>query len=168
MCTQKNRSLLLALIVFTTSIFLVNCSLSTFTTEDTTYLTPIPENTLSAYHQKRPIGSKLDAAIEATQEIYSSRMRFTQGSPKVIFIEETTLAEAKKQVPKDPGEIYSYEARPNNAEVWLVIFDAQWQISPPVSNDLLPLESGCIYVVLDANDVGYTQIRATSCQKLPN
>lgn len=164
---QTKISFLLVLSVFVATIFLVNCSLSTTTVENYTYLTPIPESTRLAYREKRPITTKFDAVLEATQDIYYSRLTFTQGAPIVVFTEEMTLAETKKLIPEDPSEVYSTKDRPDDSKVWLVIFEAQWQILPPMSNDLLPLETGCIYAILDANVVGYSRIRATSCQISP-
>ena len=155
----------LALIIIV--IFLVNCSNSATSTEANSYLTPIPESTWTAYREIRPINNRFDAVLEATQEIHYSRLTFTQGAPLVVFTEEMTLAEAKKLIPEDPSEVYSSEDRPDETKVWLVIFEAQWQILPPMSNDLLPLETGCIYAILDANIVGYSRIRATSCQTPP-
>jgi hypothetical protein len=164
---QNKIPILLALMVLFSSILLVNCLSSIARIEDNTYLTPIPASTWAAYHEKRPISNRFDAVLEATQEIHYSRMTFTQGAPTVVFTEEMTLAEAKKLIPKDPSEIYSSEDRPDDTKVWLVIFEAQWQILPPMSNDLLPLETGCIYAILDANEYGHSHIRATSCQTTP-
>ncbi|MEO7838686.1 MAG: hypothetical protein ABIU06_04990 [Anaerolineales bacterium] len=161
---RKKILFLLALITIVT--FLVNCS-SVTSTEDKAYLTPIPESTWSAYREIRPINNRFDAVLEASQEIHHSRLTFTQGAPIVVFTEEMTLTEAKKLIPEDPGEVYSSEDRPADSKVWLVIFEAQWQILPPMSNDLLPLETGCIYAIIDANDVGFSRIRATSCQAKP-
>jgi hypothetical protein len=93
-------------------------------------------------------------------------MTFTQGPPKVVFTEEMTLAEAKNLIPKDPSEVYSYEDRPDDTKVWLVIFEGSWQIHPPDS-DLLPLESGCIYAIIDANQIGRNQGRTASCLTMP-
>ena len=164
---QNKISLLFLSFFLIASVFLVNCSSLAINAEDNIYLTPIPEGTWSAYRQNRPISNKFDAVLEATQEIHYSRMTFTQGAPEVVFTEEMTLAEAKKLIPKDPSEVYASEDRPDDTKVWLVIFEAQWQILPPMSNDLLPLETGCIYAILDANTPGYTRIRATNCQATP-
>ena len=159
---QKKIFFLLALNI--TVFSLVNCSNSVKSTEDNSYLTPIPESTWTAYREIRPITNRLDAVLEATQEIHYSRLTFTQGAPFVVFTEEMTLVEAKKLIPNDPSEVYSSEDRPADSKVWLVIFEAKWQILPPMSNDLLPLETGCIYATLDTNVVGHSRIRATSCQ----
>jgi hypothetical protein len=163
---QNKIPFLFALMVLFSSILLVNCLSSIARTEDNTYLTPIPDSTRAAYREKRPINNRFDAVLEATQDIYFSRMRFTQGAPTVMFTEEMTLAEAKKLIPKDPGEIYSSEDRPDDTKVWLVVFKGSWQIAPP-GGGLLPLETGCIYAILDANTTGHNRIRATSCQTMP-
>jgi hypothetical protein len=165
MRTQTKIFLLLALVIFVISIFVVFSGLRSGI-EDDTYLTPIPENTWTAYREKRPISNQFDAVLEATQYVYYSRMTFTQGPPKVVFTEEMTLAEAKNLIPKDPSEVSSYEDRPDDTKVWLIIFEGSWQIHPP-DGELLPLESGCIYTIIDANQMGRNQGRTAICQAMP-
>jgi hypothetical protein len=167
----ENKFFQITLIVLISLIFLVSCSISTPTpsmgaSEDNAYLTPVLESTLSAYREKWPITTKLDAVINASEYIYSTRMTFTQGPPKVIFTEEMTLVEAKRIVPKNPGLVYSHEDRPDDTKVWLVIFEGSWQIYPP-DGDLLPLESGCIYAIIDANQSARNQGGTGICQKIP-
>lgn len=165
MRTQTKIFLLLALVIFVIAIFAVSSSLISGI-EDDTYLTPIPESTWTGYREKRSISNKFDAVLEATQYIYYSRMTFTQGPPRVVFTEEMTLAEAKKLMPKDSSEVYSYEDRPDDTKVWLIIFEGSWQIHPP-DGDLSPLESGCIYTIIDANQMGRKQARTANCQAMP-
>ena len=162
----KNKKVLAVLVAMIGSIFLVNCLISTETPESNVYLTPIPKSTWEAYREKRPLNTKYDAVLEATQYIYYSRMTFTQSPPRVVFAEEMTLVDAKNLIPKDPGEVYSYEDRPDDTKVWLVIFEGSWQIAPP-DGDLLPLESGCIYTIIDANQMSHNQGRTAKCQPVP-
>src|SRR5512138_954191 len=105
--------------------------------------------------------NKLEAVIAARAQLSGTRLQFTQGEPQPVLAEEMTLAEAKERIPKNPGEVYSSEDRPANTKVWLIVFKGQWQILPPVSNDLQPLENGCIYVTIDIEHEGYTAICAT-------
>lgn len=139
---MKIKIIFLFLLITFTIIF-VRCSISSFNFEDDTYLTPIPESTLYAYQQKRPITTRFQAVLEATLQIHTTRMHFTQGEPKIISAEEIT--------PK----------------VWLVVFEGSWQILPPMSNDFSPLETGCIYVTMDENVNDSTRIQATSCKPKP-
>ncbi|HLO16143.1 MAG TPA: hypothetical protein VK206_15020 [Anaerolineales bacterium] len=152
--------LLLALVLLMITILVVASGLI-FSTNDNTYLTPIPESTWSAYRGNMPINSKLDAVIAARAQLATTRLQFTKGEPKPILAEKMTLSESKERVPKDPSEVYSYEDRPENTKVWLIVFEGQWQILPPGSNDLLPLEAGCIYVTIDIEHEARTAIFAT-------
>ncbi len=146
------------LIVFLAAIFLVDCSTSTIV-EDDTYLTPIPESTLMAYYSKRPINSKLDAVLEAHSIMNGTRLIFTQGAPKVSSAEKMTLVEA--QAIKNLSD-----ERSGDIPVWFVIFEGSWQIISP-DGDMLPLESGCIYIVFDANEYGRSHLGAGSCIVIP-
>ena len=159
MRNHNKISLLLIWTILVATITLLSCSVST--TEDDTYLTPIPESTWTAYRRSMSINSKLEAVIAARAELSTTRLRFTQGEPKPVLAEKITLSEARQRIPKDPSEIYSYEDGPGNTSVWLVVFEGQWQILPPVSNDLTPLASGCIYVIIDIEHGGRDSIEAT-------
>ena len=155
---QTRISLLLALNILAIAIFAISLSLIS-KTEDTTYLTPIPESTWSAYRQHGSINNKLEAVLVATQELHNWRLVFTQGDPKVVSAEKKDLAYGEKLLgyPHFPDETHEI------TQAWLVVFEGQWQILPPMSNDLLPLETGCINVVFDANYRGGADISAGNC-----
>ncbi|MBL8099876.1 MAG: hypothetical protein JNK81_11885 [Anaerolineales bacterium] len=146
----------LILIFVALSLFFNSNSLS----ENNSYLTPIPYETVVAYKEKYPIDSKFEAVIIAQRYyITGSRMEFTQGVPKVTLVEKMNLSDAIKILGHK-------DDRPGNTDVWLVAFEGQWQILPPMSNELLPLEIGCIYIVLDANNSGYGHLSARDCISL--
>ena len=148
--------LLLALIVLIGIIFAFSSTLNS-TIEDNTYLTPIPYETISAYIEEYPIDNKLEAVIIAQRYFLTgSRKEFTQGFPKVKSVERMKLSDAMKL-------LRDTDARPKNTEVWLVVFEGQWQILPPMSKDLMPLETGCIYIVFDTNRPGHGRLSARDC-----
>ena len=160
---QTRISLLLALNILAIAIFAISLSLIS-KTEDTTYLTPIPESTWSAYRQQGPITTNLEAVLAATREIYYSRMTFTQGAPKVVSAEKRDIAHEETLL---GYPFVSSDEGPEITQVWLVVFEGQWQMLPPMSNDLLPLQTGCIYVILDANKSGGGYYSAGNCQPMP-
>ncbi len=63
--------------------------------EDLSFLTPIPENTLTAYRPGTPITNKLQAAIAARAFLSSGAIRSLQ-TPEVVSVGRMILAEEKK------------------------------------------------------------------------
>ena len=132
-------------------------------TEDTVYLTPIPQETLMAYKETMPITSKLHAVIAAQAILGTTRMHYT-APPQVVLVEETNLGDAHKRV-KQHGT-YTYEDRPGNTKVWFVVFEGDWQIIPPDPMHTItppPPSHGCAYVIIEANEYGRAQIGGINC-----
>lgn len=158
MRTQTKILLLLALIGLVIATFVIVSSLMS-KAEDNIYLTPIPESTWSAYRRDAPINSKYDAVIVATQQIHSWRLVFTQGEPKVVYAEKMNVEDVRDLLR------IQYE-EPGNTKVWLVIFKGQWQVLPPMVDELEPVETGCINVIVPVNDSN-SYMGAGDCIQLP-
>ncbi len=155
MQTRTKSILLLSLVVFIVAAVAVSSKLIS-PIEDDNYLTPIPYETIWAYKEKYPIDSKQEALIVAYRSIFSTRLIFTQGDPKVVSVEKMKLSDTVKFIGNS-------DERPGDIVVWLVVFKGTWQIVPPDPGDLLPLETGCIYVVFDANEPGRNSLSARDC-----
>lgn len=131
--------------------------------EDQSYLTPIPESTLKAYQQETPITTKLQAVIAARVLLSTSRMEDIQ-PPQVIYVQRMTLAEAIKKTEK-PG-VQTFENIPAQTPVWLVIFQGDWQLHPPlpgVTATPLPPFHGCQYVWIAESNNGYAATGDIGC-----
>ena len=132
-------------------------------TEDTTYLTPIPETTLAAYRPGSPIESKLQAVIAARASLGTTRLRYAE-TPEVAWAEEMKLEDAHKRVAQ-PG-VSTYEDRPGDTKVWLVVFEGEWLVIPPAPLHTVtppPPSHGCAYVILDVTDSGHSEIGTMEC-----
>jgi hypothetical protein len=131
--------------------------------EDTTYLTPIPQSTLSAYREVYPIETQLEAVIAARAHLGASRAQFVE-EPKVLLVEQMTLAEADKRIaPSGPSVI-----QPSQGEtpVWLIIFEGDWQVFPPDPSHTVtppPPRHGCSYVVVGVTESHYAEVDRPSC-----
>jgi hypothetical protein len=124
-------------------VILISCSNLTnqpTATDDSRYLTPIPEETLAAFRAGTPIESKLQAVIAARVYLSSTRLRYS-ASPAVISVLE------------DP---------PN---VWKVVFEGEWQVIPPETRPVTPSPPvhGCVYVTIYTNDNERTEIGTIGC-----
>ena len=100
-------------------------------------------------------------ALNAAQAILSSTRLQAKQTPRLRSVEEMSRAEALRRVatPMEQGE--SPDAR-----VWLVILEGQWQVIPPdPSHTITPASpfSGCVYVVMDANEPGHSQVGGVEC-----
>ncbi len=132
-------------------------------TEDTTYLTPVPETTLAAYRPGSPIESRLQAVIAARASLATTRLRYAE-TPEVVWAEEMKLEDAHKRAAQ-PG-VSTYEDRPGDTKVWLVVFEGEWQVIPPDPLHTVtppPPSHGCAYVILDATDSGRNEIGTMDC-----
>ena len=134
-------------------------------TEDPSYLTPIPQETLQAYEFDTPVRNKMDAVIAARLSLSTTRLNFTE-TPKVISVEEMKLSDARRRAAQ-PG-INTYEDRPGDTMVWLVIFEGEWSISGPPTDPanpatMEPPSHGCVFVIVDANDSSRSDVGTIFC-----
>ncbi|NOH03273.1 MAG: hypothetical protein HND47_15595 [Chloroflexi bacterium] len=143
---------LLFVFIMISSLFLiVGCS----TVKDTTYLTPIPIETLSAYSGGKPIQHKLDAVIVGQRMLWGSRTS-NIGELKVVFVDKITLTDALKKIGWTGR---NWTKLSDNTKVWLVIFEGDWQLIFPVPGvegevvpTLEPPYHGCEYSLFTASD----------------
>ena len=119
---MRNRFQISTLLILVVSIFLASCSSSKI--EDNSYLTPIPESTLSAFQENRsyPIKNKFDAVLVAHYFIFQQSDSFvlSQDDLRVRSVEKTNLI--------DVHEFLGYKTDTvEDTQVWFVTFDGSWQ-----------------------------------------
>lgn len=84
--------------------------------------------------------------------------------PRVASVQELALAEAQRRVAQ--AGVSSYDDRPSDTLVWLVIFQGEWQVFPPDPLHTItppPASVGCVYVLMDAKDPGRSQVGSIEC-----
>jgi hypothetical protein len=147
------------LAILLTLLLLPGCSVL----EDTTYLTPIAQETLSAYRGNGPLTNKLQAVIAARRELQATRLEYI-GDPIVRSVEEIRWDEAQKRV-QQPGST-SYDNPPGDTKVWFIVFDGLGRINPPdPEHKITPHAPGrmCAYVMIEAEAGGRSQIGSMDC-----
>jgi hypothetical protein len=153
---KNNRSRFPILVAGMVLAFLCGCSGSgsNQSMEDKSYLTPIPESTLSAYRSEMPITNKLEAVIAAQMFMRTTRLEYEE-TPSVVSVDELTLDEAHRRVRDPQSGNYYYEDRPGNTIVWLVVLEGNYRIIPPVADYTPePFGRGCAYVIIDQDGGG--------------
>lgn len=140
----KNITNPLVVISLSLVMLLVSCSnINNITTpnEDTSYLTPIPDETLAAFKEGTPIKSKLQAVIAARAYLETTRLHSTT-EPKVITVVE------------------------EQSRVWKIIFEGDWLVIPPDPDHTFtppPPEHGCVYMTIDASDLVVSKLGTIEC-----
>ena len=103
--------------------------------------------------------------IAAQVGLRQPRLRYAQ-LPQVKSVKQLRLIEARQRVAQ-PGS-YPYEDRPDDTEVWLVVFEGAWQIIPPDPKHTVtpsPPVHGCTYVMLQATDGGRLEVGGIECER---
>nr|CAI78530.1 hypothetical protein [uncultured Chloroflexota bacterium] len=113
------------------------------------YRTPIPIATITAYRPGNPIHTPTQAFIAAQFYLGTTRLR-AMGEILPYSAELIRLTEAHARTGKFFDMNAYWVPLPQNLRVWLVLFEGQWYIDPPVP-DATPGESaaGCVFVILD-------------------
>jgi len=140
-------------------------SLRSGITENATYLSPIPEVTLLAYREGQSIENKLQAVVAANAALRTTRIHYDE-QPKAIQVELMKLKDAHNLVRYQGTSDYAFEDRPDNTRVWLVLFKRNFVIIPPdPENTYTPVSPtyGCLYVILDNNNPGRTEVSGLGC-----
>jgi len=138
-------------------------TLETTPKKETTYLEPIPDATLSAFHRGSTIENKLDAVIAARLELGSPPHFKPVGLVKTLFAEKSNLSGAYALL----GSSGNYSA-PNWVEgtvVWLVVFESDIQVIPPGEYTPNPPFHGCSYVLLAAASESGGEMGGVDCAK---
>jgi hypothetical protein len=122
-------------------------------TEDTSYLTPIPEATLHAFTHG-PVTTKLEAAVIALSRSRGGHFGFTQ-IPTVRSVDKLTLDEAIKRRAEPAGTFEDFSGW--GPEVWFVVLEGEIQIIPPPPPDLAeatlpPPFHGCNFAMFGTNN----------------
>jgi hypothetical protein len=132
------------------------------TTEDTTYLTPVPQATLDAFRQGIPVESKLEAVIAARAALATTRLIFSD-EPRVISVAELSLENVGAHL---GGSASAANGKPGDTNVWLVMFEGNWQVVPPDPARTVtppPPTLGCVYAVIYAADGASSDIGTMDC-----
>lgn len=131
--------------------------------DDTSYLTPVSTQTLERFRFDAPIKNKTEAAIAAQLILSSTRLR-PNANPQIVSVEELALAEARRRVAR--AGVFVNEDRPADTPVWLIVFEGEWQVFPPDPSHTItpaPPSHGCVYVMLDGNDPGRSEVGGIEC-----
>jgi hypothetical protein len=159
------RSTIILPLVILAGMIISGCTLGqklNTTTDETLYLTPIPEATIFAYDVDAPVTSRLQAVIAARQSLMSTRLRFSE-PPEVFFAGEVTSTEAMQWV-EQTGESQGIEI-PTDARVWLVVLEGSSEIIPPMGTPTGMHSIGCIYVIIAGSGHGsVTNHAGASCR----
>ena len=140
-------------IIFSLLIFLSGCSglQSTVTpTEDTLYLTPMPQSTLDAAIITALITTKLQAVIAARRELGTTRLEFS-APPSVLSIEKMNLADAYRAAGFTQPSASDLSGE---TSAWLIIFEGDFRIVPPDPMHTFTPGApghGCAAVIIVAN-----------------
>ncbi len=111
---------------------------------------PIPAATLTAFQPGLPIEEPAQAFVAAQVYLGATRLH-ALGEILPYAAQRMDYAEARARTTQ-PG-VTDTTAPSEDASVWLVLFQGQWQVDPPVqgSTPATP-EPGCVYVILSAKD----------------
>ncbi len=134
-------------------------------TEDTIYLTPIPQATIDAYKWDQPATTKLEAAIVAIKNTMIGHFSFTN-LPKVLSVEKISIADAQKRVSIPLNS--SYDTTHWNDEVWFVVLEGEIQIYPPpppgnINATLPPPFHGCNFYMFDVKTSAGGELGSITC-----
>ena len=128
--------------------------------ERTSYLTPIPWETVSAAQIANPISTKLEAVIAAQRALGTTRLRSSE-TPRAVFVERLRYADARKDfIPPEASTVDTY---PPDTQVWLIVFAGQWRVeggppTPEGAKSPIPLPSPsptserCVFVLFPASE----------------
>jgi hypothetical protein len=162
---KTKRSTIILPLVMLAGMIISGCTLGQkliTTTDETLYLTPIPEATIFAYDVDAPVTSRLQAVIAARQSLMGTRLRFYE-PPEVFFAGEVTFSEAMQWM-EQTGEGQGNEI-PADARVWLVVFEGFSEIIPPMGTPTGMHSIGCTYVIIANNGHGsVTNIGGVACR----
>jgi hypothetical protein len=135
------------------------CSLVNNIEQDgTTYLTPIPWQTVSAAQIGDPIINKFEAVIAAQRALGTTRLR-SSGTPRAVFVDRLRYEDASRNF--IPPEASAADRYPADTQVWLVVFAGHWRVEggpeAPESAALpTPLPSltseRCVFVLFPASE----------------
>ena len=143
---MRNQLQTPVLFILVVAIILASCSSST--TQDDSYLTPIPESTISAFHQDQscPINNKLEAVIAARHYIAEQSDLFvlSQDDLRVRSVEKTSLIDVYKFLGYKTDTV-------EDTQVWFVAFDGSWQ-TISLTKNISPMKTGYMYVYLNVKD----------------
>ena len=160
---RENRMRFLYTLLLSLVVALSGCVNNIDNSNDTTYLTPIPNATIAAYRAGEPITNRLQAVIYARAMIDTTRLHYLE-EPKVVSADEVTLEYAKSQRLSAPS--YENDDRLGNTKVWFVVFQGVWQVIPPDPDHNITPEppfEGCVFVIIDKKDIMRTELGGAKC-----
>ncbi len=98
------------------------------------------------YHEGIPVSSPEQAVVAASFGVATTRLE-ALATPQAPVVEQLTHRSALDRVGHENDAENS--AYPDELDVWLVVFEGEWSITPPMSTALPPFY-GCVFAILDA------------------
>ena len=140
-------------LLITTTMFCACARKQVELSEDITYLTPIPEDTLQAYKGDSSLETKIETSIiesviEARLCLKASRLDYAE-EPIVILADEMRLDDANRRFIQVLDGAEYHDDRPGNTKVWFVVFEGDMRIKPPAADTPEPFLHGCVYTLID-------------------
>lgn len=140
--------LLYRLLLSSVLILVVGCSAQ----RDTSYVTPIPESTLSVDRSGSSAETRLAAEAIGAQ-LLEAQTGFTWiEPPQTVVAVEMNYADANKQIGMNEPQ---YDLWPKETRVWLVVFKGRWDLVPldPSQANPPPVTyEGCLIILFTAKD----------------
>lgn len=122
-------------------------------TEDKTYLTPVPVATLYAFRYDHPIETKLQAVIAGQRGIGTTHINWLE-SPQVILAKRMDYKEVSERLEESETETFDPSLSPD-ASVWFVVFKGKMSITQPLGKTTEPGISCAFAIINPENGEGY-------------
>jgi len=132
-------------------------------TEDKTYLTPVPEATLRAFRFDQPIETKLEAVITSQRQIETTHINLLE-PPQVIFVKWMDYREVIERLEESETESQSNTISPE-AAVWFVVFKGKMSITQPLGKTTEPGNLCAFAIINPESGEGY-RYGTRNCSKI--
>jgi len=140
-----------------------SCRTIVDSTEDKTYLTPVPEATLHAFRFDQPIETKLQAVIASQRSIETTHINWLE-PPQVIFVKSMHYKEVIERLEEAETESHSVTVSPE-AVVWFVVFKGKMSITEPLGKTTEPGVS-CAFAILNPENGDGYRYGSRNCSKI--
>jgi hypothetical protein len=122
-------------------------------TEDKTYLTPVPRATLDAFQYDQPIETKLQAVIASQRRIETTHINWLE-SPQVILVKRMFYKEVIERLEESENETFHDPISPE-VSVWFVVFKGKMSITEPLGKTTEPGNLCAFAIINPENGEGY-------------
>jgi len=121
--------------------------------------TSLPPIAPTAFHEGTPVSDPEQAVIAALFGVKATRLE-ALAPPQTQVIEQLAHRAALDRV--GHGSDAENSAYPDDLDVWLVVFEGEWSIPPPMSTALPPFH-GCVFAILTAAQSQSINVGTCSC-----